>query len=965
MIRTSAFQTRARTVDHLGREQIADCPTAISELWKNAFDAFARQVELNIYAGDEPVAAIVDDGHGMTTDEFTQRWLVVGTEAKATIEPIPIEDRNGLDPRPRQGQKGIGRLSCANLGPVLLLVSKRRNQPFVSALVDWRLFENPFINLADILIPVAQFQTFDELFGQFPNLVKLLSENITGGLDSGRRTRILDAWSTSDEHHIKGTRNSDAHTPSTLSSDILSTIAKLPFKPEHFQRWPVALGDSDHGTALLVAHINYDLRVHLDENVDDAMAQGAKDRFFETLSSFVDPFIDKTISTTESDQLEFKYTARVWTHGNYRTIVGSDKQFDKHQVDGLEHRLEGQIDRDGIFSGRVKAFGRWLNDKCVIDPPSEIAIPHHRNTELGPLRLYISSMEFDREKTTHTSAEFEFFQSLAAKYAGFMIFRDGLRVLPYGRTDNDFFDIESRRTKHLGREFWNHRQMFGRLAITRLANPNLKDKAGREGLLDNRAAKTLKVLISNILKQSARRYFGSESVLRKELLPTTSARQTRQRAEESRQRLRRLQRTRFRSKLRKNLNELDTFLAAVGAHSMESDLKTEQDIIQGQRKLDEFRRRLAEFQIPDPPQDLGSLKKSYDAYLASLKSVADIIAADEDHLRAKAQEIVPAKSRTVLEEQLANQAGHISSRLQAWVARLNKLQGDELQRLRQLSWHRQELFKTEAKALLHRFDTDQGSFADIATAMNVLRHDMDQENQHIFVSYIDALESLGDNIDLEVLATFGMEEIGELRSELERLNALAQLGIAVEILGHELQAYDEMIGTGLSQLPEDVRDSKAVEDIQVAYQGLTDQLRFLSPLRLAGPKVQSWITGREISNYIGKFFQRAFDRNSISFSPTNAFHQVSVFDQRSRLYPVFINLVNNSIYWLANDVQRAKEIVFDIVDQEVVVSDNGPGVHRQDIDNLFRLFFTRKVHGGRGVGLYLCRANLTASRPRD
>ena len=34
-----------------------------------------------------------------------------------------------------------------------------------------------------------------------------------------------------------------------------------------------------------------------------------------------------------------------------------------------------------------------------------------------------------------------------------MIFRDGLRVLPYGRTDNDFFDIESRRSKSAGREF--------------------------------------------------------------------------------------------------------------------------------------------------------------------------------------------------------------------------------------------------------------------------------------------------------------------------------------------------------------------------------------------------------------------------------------------------------------------------------------------------------------------------------
>ena len=118
---------------------------------------------------------------------------------------------------------------------------------------------------------------------------------------------------------------------------------------------------------------------------------------------------------------------------------------------------------------------------------------------------------------------FDSIRILAAKYAGFMIFRDGLRVLPYGRTDNDFFDIEYRRSKSVGREFWNHRQMFGRVAVTREHNPNLKDKAGREGLLDNRAAKTLKALIANILMQSARRYFGSASDLRRDLLPEISA----------------------------------------------------------------------------------------------------------------------------------------------------------------------------------------------------------------------------------------------------------------------------------------------------------------------------------------------------------------------------------------------------------------------------------------------------------
>jgi len=42
----------------------------------------------------------------------------------------------------------------------------------------------------------------------------------------------------------------------------------------------------------------------------------------------------------------------------------------------------------------------------------------------------------------------------------------------------------------------------------------------------------------------------------------------------------------------------------------------------------------------------------------------------------------------------------------------------------------------------------------------------------------------------------------------------------------------------------------------------------------------------------------------------------------------------------------------------IVVSDNGPGIDPMDRDQLFKMFFTRKMSGGRGIGLYLCRMNL-------
>ncbi len=75
------FRTKARAVDMLGRQQIADASTAISELFKNAHDAYADHVEVDFFRSDT-LLVIRDDGIGMTPDEFESNWLVLGTDSK-------------------------------------------------------------------------------------------------------------------------------------------------------------------------------------------------------------------------------------------------------------------------------------------------------------------------------------------------------------------------------------------------------------------------------------------------------------------------------------------------------------------------------------------------------------------------------------------------------------------------------------------------------------------------------------------------------------------------------------------------------------------------------------------------------------------------------------------------------------------------------------------------------------------
>ncbi|OOK63054.1 ATP-binding protein, partial [Pedobacter himalayensis] len=158
------FKTRARTLDLLGRQQIAGIPTAINELLKNAHDAYADHVDID-YFRRKSLFIIRDDGVGMSRTDFENRWLTLGTESKVqhTNASLPPVDESKKF-RHQMGEKGIGRLAIASIGKQVLIITKAKNtNEITAAFINWQIFELPGLNLDDIVVPTKTFKQIPDV----------------------------------------------------------------------------------------------------------------------------------------------------------------------------------------------------------------------------------------------------------------------------------------------------------------------------------------------------------------------------------------------------------------------------------------------------------------------------------------------------------------------------------------------------------------------------------------------------------------------------------------------------------------------------------------------------------------------------------------------------------------------------------------------------------------------------------
>ena len=958
------FRVRARTVDMLGRQQIAGIPTAISELFKNAHDAYARNVEVD-YFRDDGLFVLRDDGLGMTREDFEQRWLTLGTESKigsASLKPPPSDPDQPK--RPILGEKGIGRLAIAIIGPQVLVLSRAKidgkpSSKTIAAYIHWGLFELPGLNLEDIAIPVREFRG-----GTLPSGddIKEMVDEVASTLDQ--------LAPLSDRKRIREIRTE------------MDAFAVDPLEYSEYLGEP-SLKGSRCGTHFYIIPAD----PIINDDIDNRQAINKATGFEKNLIGFT--------NTMAPDSKRPPIICRFRDYrdeGSPEELIGERAFFTPDEFEKVDHHLSGRFDEYGQFRGQVGVYQMKPDDYVLNWSESD-----GRPTECGPFRLSFAYMQGQARDSLVPPAEHTRLRRKLDRYGGLYIYRDGIRVQPYGDSDYDWLDIERNRTLGASYYFYSYRRMFGVIELSQRKNGKLTEKAGREGFRENRAYRQLRSILMNFFLQTAGDFFrkGGEHAdvhieKRGELKRNEKIR--REQAKQAKQK-----RTVLRDALeaafagideRKPEMEAESILSAV-THNVEEVLARNipgqekalvliQSEKQARERLHEIRRNLT----VTKPRGVGlsrSLTNEWDSYSAQMKRLDSevfgpfeaeietyISAAAEKaaipfddiarlnsvvstygagalkkmrQLRGTVNDLTEAIARTIKEETHASVSA-VSHTVDEVIAELERAQGTA-KGSRGLTRVREEL----VERIVSVYEPEREKLERLRDQLNQMNRIWEQDG-YDSVELTEALE----------------EELDELKTQRDADLELAQIGMALNTISHE---FDKTVGSlrnGLRKLKawSDATPelSGLYRDIRISFDHLDGYLTLFTPLDRRLHRTRIEITGEQIFDFLSRLFQARLSRHGVALTATKKFLRSSTSCYPSSLYPPFVNLVDNAIFWLQRNYDRPRKITLDADGDDLLIRDNGPGVSARDYENIFAMNFSRKP-GGRGMGLPISRETLS------
>ncbi|MBQ6923130.1 MAG: ATP-binding protein [Kiritimatiellae bacterium] len=425
------FKPYARLLTMLGEQLIKDEKTALVELIRNSYDADASRVTVDFEGFGEDWSIkndsriiITDDGCGMTRETIESAWMNPASPNK--LKQKAIQPKTPLKKRTMVGEKGIGRFAIFKLGMCVKVTTRALDSNQESKLE---------MDFSSYLKEFTELQNGQESLPFLDELTATLSEgrptlfNGSGGSAHGTRLEIS---------HLKAKKWTQK-----LFDEITRDISHL--QPIFSLATEHLVSDKD------------DFSVSFKRNGKEIGAESESE--IATLRGLLE---DKAVLKVEDgcyDDIDHVFTFRL--SGYRQDGAEKEKTFDE-----LRHYSRERFSNKKPYNNgdRFPECGSFRFSFYAFDPRVD-----HDDVETS--RYYLKPEEFTIVKNHRI-----------------YLYRDNMRVFPYGDVDDDWLRVDALRGTSAASAYLSNDQVVGCIEITQKGNPKLKDKTSREGLVSEGAA---------------------------------------------------------------------------------------------------------------------------------------------------------------------------------------------------------------------------------------------------------------------------------------------------------------------------------------------------------------------------------------------------------------------------------------------------------------------------------------------
>ncbi|WP_426062686.1 ATP-binding protein [Flavobacterium sp. DSP2-3-1] len=937
------FRTKARAVDLLGKGQIADLPTAITELWKNGYDAYADNLTAEIYKEGykglvKPFFLLTDDGKGMSKKDILEKWLVLGTDSKSRAELEKEEDEETLwkKSRIKAGEKGIGRLSVAYLGHPMLMITKKIGHPIQLLFFDWRLLENFNLFLDDINIPVEDLESINDFKSVFFKLKMSFLKNFKKKHDSDENSIWEEKQLELKYNILRSVLNS--HLNPELVDEIFGNLKDL---KEH------------HGTKFIIFEPIDQILELAEENKEEENKE-SREFTISSLSGFVNPF-------KENNDL---VDSKLYVHN----LLGRDKElineegnfFTSEDFTLADVVIDGVFNGNGGFKGILKIYGKDIPYKYDTNRRQ------FKKKYYGNIPIKLGYSQGDPKDSMLNESAFKKINDKVKSNGGLYIYRDNFRVLPYGRPNTDFLRFEERRNKRIGTFFFSYRRMFGCLELSRDLNPDLRDKSSREGLINNDQYRAFESDLIAFFIQVAKDYFSDKADKpifldqKKQFNDQKTAIEKDKKRESDERKEFNQELNNYPVKFQKYEEEYTTLLNQLEENiNVASTTYSEiENLLQRLQQLDiEFENLLPFIPKRYKPNDLqlDRLNK-YENQIHSFNNRVKInsftlMQKVAEKLEIRDLKINFTKNIDVYKGELEKV---IYDNLQILQSKLNSLLGEYNDRSKKIFKDFNESKEQSLNSIFTKKDIEEQS-GIVKNKFEELKKSVDSTLSPM----VTHITRMNFDIDEELLQGAYKSEYDRMQQQWSQVQDAAQLGIAVEIIDHEFNVLYSRINRLLKKLENEttISNNSDFELLEKTFRSLEDKYNMLSPLYRSNNAILKEIKCLKIVDYIKIFFDRKIEEDNIKITYTSSFENQVIKIKEPVLYTVIINIINNSIYWMRSSDK--KEIRFDYFKDtnEILILNSGQKIEDHRLNKIFDLFYSNRPTG-RGIGLYLAKQSL-------